>query len=351
MQEELGRLVPIELRKIWETEHQDFTPWLAKEENLDLLGETLNMELELEKEDMPVGDFKADIVCRNSENDTRVLIENQLEVTDHKHLGQILTYAAGLDVHTVIWIAKEFRDEHRAALDRLNEMRDERFRFFGIEIKVWQFGNSDSAPRAPQFEIVSKPNDWSRSVDQRAERAKSENLTDTQLLQKNFWENFSKYLVNKKSPIELKNPQPKARMTFATGKADFSFDAILHKSKKHIRIQLTMLKENATAHFNLLKDQSEEIEAKLGKLEWEENPGKKSSVIRLYKKETDLTNETDWGTHHEWLKEKLELFDEVFRPLIQELDADDWVPPEDEDDVFPADYLAKMQKGFKEVEK
>ena len=67
-----------------------------------------------------------------------VLIENQLEATDHRHLGQLLTYAAGLDAATVIWIAKTFRSEHAAMLDWQNRITDERYRFFGIEIKVWQ---------------------------------------------------------------------------------------------------------------------------------------------------------------------------------------------------------------------
>ena len=148
-----GRLQPVELRVAWPNEAQDFTPWLAQEENLALLGEVLGMELEFEGKEINVGSFHADILCKN-EDDAWVLIENQLSETNHDHLGKILTYSAGLNAQTVIWIAKKFREEHRAALDRQNEITDERFQYFGIEIKVWKI--EDSVP-APEFDIVSKP--------------------------------------------------------------------------------------------------------------------------------------------------------------------------------------------------
>ncbi len=157
----LSRLEEVDLREVWPDEAKNFTKWLAKEKNLSLLGETLGMVLEFEAKEINVGGFRAHILCRNAEDDSRGLIENQLERTNHDHLGKTLTYSAGLNAYTVIWIAKEFRDEHRAALDRLNEITDEHFQYFGIEIKVWRIGNSDPAP---QFEIVSKPNNWSKNT-------------------------------------------------------------------------------------------------------------------------------------------------------------------------------------------
>src|SRR3712207_195735 len=118
----LGTLVSVEPREVWPSEASGFTPWLASEDNLELLGETLGLELELEATEKFGGPFKADIICRDlsSGTDATVLIENQLEATDHRHLGQLLTYAAGLQAKTVIWIARRFTDEHRAALDMLN---------------------------------------------------------------------------------------------------------------------------------------------------------------------------------------------------------------------------------------
>ena len=168
MCQNLKQLTPVDLNEVWETEPHHFTPWLAQEENLTLLGKTLGMELELEAQEMNVGDFRADLLCKNTEDDSWVLIENQLEQTDHKHVGQLLTYAAGLDASTVIWIAKTFRSEHCAMLDWQNRITDERYRFFGVEMKVWQI--EDSA-RAVQFDVVSSPNNWTRGVSRDTQRA------------------------------------------------------------------------------------------------------------------------------------------------------------------------------------
>ena len=114
-----------------------------------------------------VGAFRADILCRDGVDDSQVLIENQLYKTDHKHLGQLLTYAPGLEATTVIWIASEFVEKHRAALDWLNEITDSKYRFFGLEIELWKIDNSLVAPK---FNIVSKPNDWTQSIKQKAQQ-------------------------------------------------------------------------------------------------------------------------------------------------------------------------------------
>ena len=330
MTKELSRLEEVELRDPWPNEAQDFTPWLAREKNLAFLGETLGMELELEAQEINVGDFRADILCRNTMDDSRVLIENQLARTDHNHLGQILTYSAGLDIHTVIWIAKEFREEHRAALDRLNEITNENFQYFGIEVKVWRIGNS---PCAPQFEIVSKPNDWNRGVSRNTEVAVSQNLSETQLLWKKFWEKFVEYLRGHESSLSPPKPRPHAWMAFSIGISNFTCTAWLGLQNQDISVRLQMGAPDATAYFYLLKEQQEEIEKEFGEsLEWMEMPGRERSRISLHKKDTDPAEKTDWQNQHEWIASKLTKFDEVFRQRLQELDPADWEPLEDEDD-------------------
>jgi len=156
----LGRLAKVELRDVWKNEAQDFTPWLAEEDNLALLGDTIGLDLELEAVEKGVGPFSADIVCKETANNTNVLIENQIERTDHTHLGQIMTYAAGLNAVTIVWVAKRFTDEHRAALDWLNEITNEDITFFGLEVEVWRIGDS---AKAPKFNVVSKPNEWTKA--------------------------------------------------------------------------------------------------------------------------------------------------------------------------------------------
>jgi hypothetical protein len=157
----LGKLEKVDLRKVWADEAGVFTPWLAQEENIKLLGDTIGIELKVEAQEKPVGPFSADILCKDTVNNQWVLIENQLERTDHTHLGQLMTYAAGLDAVTIIWIAQRFTDEHRAAMDWLNEITEEDIVFFGLEIELWQISGS---PVAPKFNIISKPNEWSKTI-------------------------------------------------------------------------------------------------------------------------------------------------------------------------------------------
>src|ERR1051325_7974151 len=161
----LGRLERVDLRHIWISEATGFTPWLARPENIVVLSEALGIELEIEAHEKTVGRFRADILCKDIETGRWVLIENQLERTDHSHLGQLLTYAAGLDAVTIVWVAERFTEEHRAALDWLNERTDEKITFFGLEVELWRIGDSAVAPK---LNIVSKPNDWTRSVQQAA---------------------------------------------------------------------------------------------------------------------------------------------------------------------------------------
>ena len=158
---ELGRLEGVEVRTVWEHEARDFTPWLL--DHADHLAETLGIDLELNQSEHSVGGFSLDLVGRDLTNDAVLIVENQLEGTDHNHLGQILTYAAGTDASSIVWIATSFREEHRQAIDWLNEQTRENIRFFGIELKVARIGTSLPAPL---FNLVAQPNDSSRSAPQ-----------------------------------------------------------------------------------------------------------------------------------------------------------------------------------------
>ena len=316
-----GRLQPVELRDAWPNEAQDFTPWLAQEENLALLGEVLGMELELEGKEMTVGDFRADILCKN-EDDSWVLIENQLEETNHDHLGKILTYSAGLDARTVIWIAAKFRDEHRAALDRQNEITDERFQYFGIEMKVWKIGNSVPAP---EFDIVSKPNDWIPSISSRS-------LDDWKT---QFWAQLNQYFRETNLHFNIRRPGSKNSVNFGIGNSsEFSLEARMSQQRRRIGVRLNLIGENAEAYFYLLKEDKQNIEAAFGKkLEWEELPQRKFCAVSLHKGKTDPQDEDDWQNQHEWMASKLTKFDKVFRELLRELDPADWKPREDSEEV------------------
>ena len=228
-QQALGRLTRVDLRDIWTSEATDFTPWLAQPENLVILGETLGIDLEVEALEKAVGPFRADILCKDIGTDSWVLVENQLERTDHNHLGQLLTYASGLKAVTIVWIAERFSEEHRATLDWLNNITDESFRFFGLEVELWQIGDS---PAAPKFNIVSKPNDWSRLVAQAARALDEAALTDTRAMQRAYWEAFHSVLNTAGGPISgNRKPQPQSWMAYSIGRSKFNLGAVMLRPK------------------------------------------------------------------------------------------------------------------------
>ncbi|MDA7423613.1 hypothetical protein [Thalassococcus lentus] len=180
-----SRLIEIPPRDAWGREDRDFTPWLA--DNIDYLSEAIGLSLELTGTEVAVDSFSADILARNQLDESIVLIENQLETTDHKHLGQIMTYLAGLDAKTIVWIAPSFRDAHLSSINWLNEHTSEDFSFFAVKLRVVRIGGS---PIAPVFEVAAKPDGWSRSL---ADKRKSvsathDPLSDTRL---EFWTTYA----------------------------------------------------------------------------------------------------------------------------------------------------------------
>jgi hypothetical protein len=317
-------LVQIDLRKVWTDEARDFTPWLAKDENLALLGEVIGMDLELEAQEKNVGPFRADILCKNrGETDDWVLIENQLEKTDHIHLGQLLTYGAGLEAVTIVWIAEHFMDEHRATLDWLNEITDERFNFFGLEIELWQIGES---PFAPRFNIVSKPNDWSRTISDIVRRS---DLTATKQLQLEYWTEFREFLHDRGSTLKPHKPLPQCWTNFALGRAHFGLSASVNSRDNRIGVGIGLSGPNAKLHFAILQQEKEVIESGIGeKLVWTNSKDNKTCGISLSKDVMDFTNQENWPDQYNWLQEKLESFYRTFSSIVKNLDVNDYVQNE-----------------------
>ena len=322
----LGRLERIDLRNVWETEAGDFTPWLASEDNLALLGDAIGIELEHEATEKNVGPFRADILCRDTATGQWVLIENQLGRTDHTHLGQLLTYAAGLNAVTIVWIAYPFTEEHRAALDWLNEITDDTFNFFGLEVEVWRIGQSEAAPK---FNIISKPNDWSKTIAKAATTIANQELSDTKQLQHQYWQQFRDLLLSTGSSIRPQKPYPQHWMNFGIGKTGIMLGAILNSMAKRIGVELYISSDDALAYFKLLEQQKDQIEHEIGAvLDWNELPERKASRIILFRDNCDPLNQSCWTDYHQWMKEKLELFDTVFRQRIKQIDPADWAPEE-----------------------
>jgi hypothetical protein len=274
----LGRLQKVELRDAWPHEAGNFTPWLAQSENLALLGEAIGIELVFEAMEKPVENFSADILAKDVATDRWVLIENQLEQTDHSHLGQILTYAAGLDAQTIIWIAKEFREPHRAAIDYLNHISAPEFNFFGVQLELFRIGDSDFAP---SFNVVAKPNDWSKQIMAKAtDRAEA---TERHQEWMDYWsgffpiaETFGVKLVNKKPPKEgwcrieqLKSGDPNAA-------------AWVHWSNAKFRALIWLQGSNRMELFDELYHSRTDIQQAVSlPVIWDRMETKKSSMISM----------------------------------------------------------------------
>jgi hypothetical protein len=313
MKGKLGHLRKVDLRDFWEREDSDFTPWLASEENIALLGEAIGLELEVQQEEASVGPFRADILCKNTISDELVIIENQLERTDHTHLGQTLTYAAGLDAVTIIWVAADFTEEHRAALDWLNRISHEDFRFFGIEIELWRIGDSQPASK---FNIVAKPNDWSKTVKEAVGHRGI--LTEGQKSQVEYWTEFGAFLDTKGARFKPPKPSPSNWMGWGLGRSGAGLIAIANAKEILVRVQID--NRDHPSWFPKLLDNRDRIEVEVGfKLEWEEKPANRHSVLQVQTR-ADTRSPEERPTAFEWMLKQMDSLDRTFRPRIKDLD-------------------------------
>lgn len=312
---DLSKITKLELREVWETEDKDFTPWLAEEENITELGKTIGIELEVEAQEKNVGPFRADILARDISANHYVLIENQLDLTDHKHLGQIMTYAAGLDAFTIIWIAKQFTEEHRAAVDWLNRITDEGINFFGIEIEVLKIGDSLAAP---QFKIVAKPNDWTRSV---KKAANDSNLSDTKIKQRNYWTALKEYVSDNGNPFKMQKPLPQHWTNIALGKSGFHLSLTVNSQKKQVTISFEINTESAKdnkKYFDILKEKYKESSKTdiSQNITWMRLDDKKVSLISL-SQDFDFLDSDSHSQQFAWFVENVNKFIKFFKPKVK----------------------------------
>jgi len=305
--DKLGRLQKVELREVWRHEERDFSTWLAEEENIELLADELGVELDNIRQEAEVGSFRVDLLAEEANTGRKVIIENQLESTNHDHLGKIITYAAGYDAEIIVWIVREARDEHRRAIEWLNEHTDESIGFFLIRMEVWRIGNS---PPAPKFHVVLQPNDWAKAV---KKTVNSGQLSRTKLLQLEYWEQLREMAMGISKSLRLKQP-----------KADHWYPIRIGTSQAHISLMINkdiigvdLYIRNNQALFNCLYKQKHAIEEAIGlSLDWQPLPMNKASYIRASKPD-DYTRHDQWPEQHRWLLKTAEAFKEVFSLYVK----------------------------------
>lgn len=310
----LSRLEQVDLRDLWKNEAKDFTPWLAEPENIELLSETIGLDLEVVGTEEQVGSFNADILCKDLGTNRNVVIENQLEQTDHTHLGQIITYCAGLEASSFIWVSSQIREEHRAAVDWLNTITNDDYQFFAIEVQVFKIGNSEPAPN---FKIVAQPNGWSKNVRKQV----SNDLSDTDKLKQEYWEYYKTY-VEQQSDLCFRpqKPLPQHWTNVAIGTSNAILNVCIGRNKRNIAVDLNIYSNDAKAIFDkLYEDSYEDSKTAISdNIEWLRMDDKKSSYVSL-EGPGDYHDKTDWQRQFAWLYEITSKYVKFFKPRLKKL--------------------------------
>lgn len=313
MSESLAQLVSVDVRKQWPHEAADFTPWLAREDNIAALGNTLGLELETERVEVAVGPYSADILARDSAGDY-VVVENQLTKTDHDHLGKSITYASVLGAKSVIWVAPLFTDEHRKALDWLNDSTTDELGFYGVQVELWSIDGSKPAVR---FNAVSRP----AEIVRQATATKSGELSDTRRLQLEWWTAFREALLAAGVIASAQTPRPRYWYDVPLGRSGIvlSNTANTYDRRIGVRVYLSARQGGNWVLEQLLEDQ-QAIEGEIGaSLEWNPNPEKKDKVIGIYR-DADLSDRDRWNEHIKWMVDVTGRFRNAFGPRVKRLD-------------------------------
>lgn len=273
----IGKLEEVDIRELWKHEQYDFSEWLSKKENIENLNEILGLTLVDISKETYVGSYRCDLFAKDETTGIKVIIENQLEMSNHDHLGKIITYASGLDAKVVVWIVKEAREEHRSAIEWLNNNTNSNINFFLIEIHAYKIGNSDNAP---MFQVIEQPNDFIKNN-------KSINSNDTmnksQSQRLEFWNQFNNVLVERGKPFNVRKAITDHWYNVAIGTSDAHIDITLVNKDSVIGVELYITDNKE--FFDKLYQRKDEIENDLGfKLDWRRlNNSKASRIVTFIK--------------------------------------------------------------------
>lgn len=283
---ELARLKEVELRKVWNHEQYDFSEWLSKNENIELLNEILGLTLTNISKEEHVGSYRCDIVANDELTGMKVIIENQLEVSDHDHLGKIITYASGLDANVIVWIVKQAKEEHKSAIEWLNNNTNSDINFFLLELHAYQI--NDSLP-APYFEVIEKPNDFIKYY--RTISLKNDlNENDLDCLQ--FWTQFNELLIEKNKPFNIRKASYRPYYDISMGKSGIYTTINLNIKESLICLEIYIC-ENKDL-FDKLYNKKDLIEEELGyNLIWEKSNEKKSCEIKHYIRNINIKEQSN----------------------------------------------------------
>ncbi len=273
MAQKIGKLIEVDVRELWKHEQYDFSEWLAKEDNLEYLNDILGLTLVDVDKEVFVGPYRCDLVAKDETSGITVVIENQLEGTNHDHLGKIVTYASGLNAKTMVWIVKDAKEEHRAAIEWLNNNTNSDINFFLIEIHAYKIGDSEPAP---MFEVVEKPNDFVKhskapNADKELNKSQSERLI--------FWEQFNQVVISRGKPFNLRKATTDHWYDIALGTSDAHVAIDLISKGNYIVVEVYI--NDKKELFDRLYSYKSDIEENLGfEMVWDRLDNKKASRIK-----------------------------------------------------------------------
>ena len=317
----LAKIERVGLREAWPNEARNFTPWLAK--NITELGEALGMNLELQETEASVGDYSLDVLATDLNENRPVVIENQLEATNHAHLGQLLTYAAGYDANVIVWLTREFRDEHRAALDWLNQRTGEDTEFFGVVVELFKIGTS---PYAPHFKVVATPNEWRKS----RVRSKQDSLSPRDELSRNFRLSLSEKMKASGIFIRAFRSQSSARYLVIEHAIERAwYAAIWHHGNPGLELYVDRRGDEGPQWNQMIFEsleldresiESALVEPRLGeRLAWEPAVGnRRHTRIALYRDGDVFKDAESWGEFQDWMIQKLHKFRQEITPRLKQ---------------------------------
>ncbi len=305
---ELGELKEMDIRKVWAHEQYDFSKWLSEENNINKLGDTLGLTLSDIETEKFVGNYRCDIICKD-EVDRNVIIENQLEPSNHDHLGKIITYASGLDASIVIWIVSEAREEHASAIEWLNNHTDKNLSFFLIEIHAYTI---DGSKPAPYFKIIEQPNDFAKQL---KSMTGNDVLNESQNKRLEFWTKFNERIEANKNPFNKRKPTTDHWYSVAIGssKCHISIDLVNREHK--IRVSLWI--PNDKSMYDKFHDHCIQIEEAIGlELNWDRMDNNKASYIYTYIEGLDFNHQENYEELMDKVIEYVVVFKKAFSPYI-----------------------------------
>jgi len=304
----LSKITKVNPREVWAHEAQDFTKWLAAEENISLLSDELQIQFENVRVESAAGRYFVDIVADAADNGGKVIIENQLETTNHRHLGQLITYASAFDAKFILWVVTDFNEEHKQAIDWLNRNISENTNFFLVQVEVYRI--DDSRP-APKFSVISEPNNWGRVM---KSSVSGSEVSETKLLQHEFWEQLIG-VGRKNSELSFGSkarPQHWYNLSFGTSRAHIVLTTNTQKGLIGCEIYI----RNDKPLFDALEAHKQEIESEIGlKLNWLRRDEATACRI-LANTQIDVTNRNNWQQANDWLIQSADSFARVFSKRI-----------------------------------